>query len=866
MYAQKKEQLTGKLTDSTGTNPIHSATITLFDLNDTTVLNFSLTDRNGVFRFTGLPQDKSLMLVVTATGYQEWRIVWPASGEIPADLGRIQLRHVVKELGEVIVTSSRIPIVIRNDTIEFNANAFKTLPSAMLEDLLRKLPGVELGSNGSLTVNGKTVNRITLEGKQFFGNDLALALKNLPASMIDKVQVSEDKRERARNPDKPKSQMGQVMNLRFKKELKKGRFGNIQAGAGTRDLFTIGGNINVLRDTLQLSLIGESGNTRGNSTDIGSAGFGITTNSRLGTSITTVAGKTDLSFGYDFASRRSRTAEKSLTKQFISDSIFDISNADNGRSQDLRHAFTGGMKFQPGKKSFIEYRPAISFDRYRQQSSNSTFTNKNNLPVNGGESAITNRGTGFQTTHELSYEQHFAKEDQDLWASLVFYATKRDDSTINSSSNVFYNTGSATTLAQRRDQDYNDRRAELDLSYAEPLGRHWKYSVDVKARSAYGKDYIDTREFDPATGQYSVPSEEFSNGLTSTEFSSSTIGRIVYKSGKLTIAPGATFRSFNQKNQSLKNPEVTQDLYFILPTIKIEWDELQLTYRVSVQEPSLTDLQPTLNNTNPLFITLGNPALRPTRMHMFALDKNKYHESKRIMFSYNVRIFRNTAQILRSRTIDGNGVQTSMPVNIDGRWNVVGTGYIRKEFVKLNERKLALTASLSTQFLSTPFLLNGITGFANATNLTPGAQFSLESGNKLSFQQHYQFMWSHTRYRDELYPQLFVRRHISMTHISYSLSKDLRWESTLNWSYNPQTAPGFRKSAAQLNCALAWQFLKDKHAQLALSVNDLLNQNVAFRRTVAENYTRDTEYLILRRYVLLSFRYSFRNMGNTSRN
>ncbi|HEY0060297.1 MAG TPA: carboxypeptidase regulatory-like domain-containing protein, partial [Flavisolibacter sp.] len=265
---QAQGSIRGKIIDSASKAPLSLATVTVFKAADTALITYRISTPDGEFKVNGLPLNATCRVVISYSGYNVYRHVFTLTGSDVLDMGTIRMSASSGTLDEVLVIAERPPVSIRKDTIEFNASSFKTLPTALVEDMLKKLPGVQVDADGNITANGKRVNRILVDGKEFFGNDPKMATRNLPANIIDKIQLTEDKDERELNPDKPAGDIGQVINLRLKKAIKKGWFGKAYAGAGTNDRYEAGTILNLFRDTMQLSLIGFSNN-------LNRSGFGV---------------------------------------------------------------------------------------------------------------------------------------------------------------------------------------------------------------------------------------------------------------------------------------------------------------------------------------------------------------------------------------------------------------------------------------------------------------------------------------------------------------------------------------------------------------------------------------------------------------
>ncbi|ULT44011.1 carboxypeptidase-like regulatory domain-containing protein [Niabella defluvii] len=250
--------------DATTQKPLYMATVTVFQAQDTSLVTYRLSAEDGSFKLPGLAPNKPYRILVSFSGYAVHRQPFQLKTDsLDIDLGVITLHPAATQLDEVLVIAERPPMVIRRDTVEFNANAFKTLPNAMVEDLLKKLPGVQVDKQGNIMVNGKRVNRILVDGKNFFGSDPKMASRNLPSNVIDKIQVTDDKDELLERGDDNLNNVGKVINLTFKKGVKKGLFGKAYGGGGSGingGRYEGGAIANMFRDTLQVSLLGYTNN------------------------------------------------------------------------------------------------------------------------------------------------------------------------------------------------------------------------------------------------------------------------------------------------------------------------------------------------------------------------------------------------------------------------------------------------------------------------------------------------------------------------------------------------------------------------------------------------------------------------------
>ncbi len=893
---QGKGQLAGSLRDSSGKKPIAYATVTVFTAADTSIVTYRLSDEGGKFSVPGLPLNVSLRAVITATGFEVWRKEFTLTPDTPQlDIGQQKMMIAITEMDEVLVVSERPPVVVRRDTIEFNASAFKTLPTALVEDLLKKFPGVEVDREGNITVNGRKVNRMLVDGKEFFGNDPKVASRNLPANLIDKVQVTDDKEELQRNPDLAAGDIGQVINLKLKKSIKQGWFGKLYAGGGTNSRYETGGIVNLFRDTLQISLLGYSNNlTRSgfgiqdimniggfgrssinsmmvsstggfalNGISFGGLGQGIQRSSGGGLNVNHVLNKnTTLSVQYFYGATRTETGQRGRIQQFFNDTTLLQNSTATGLSNDFSHRISAYLKSNLDSLSTLQYRP--SFVLSKVNGSNTAITKSDNNydgALNESNNAENFKNRGFSMTHDLSYNRNFTKKGRTLFASLLFSINTADRDQYNEAANIFYKTGSTTALQQLRNQDQQNWNGRLNAVYNEPLSDKWSLRFTQALEMFGNEEAITTLDYDPLSGEFVIPNETFTNGLTRDGFRSSTFTGFNYRYKKITITPGVTFRALSINNHFQKDPSLKQSFFFALPALTLRLDKWNLSYSVSANEPAVADLQPTVNNTNPLFIQTGNSSLNPTLSHNIGVNAFANNIKKSLTYNFYINGTISKDAVVRERIINEDGVQLTRPVNVNGVWQVSMSNGIRKQYKFSQKWKASIGANLYGAYNRSLVLLN--TNKSNTHNFTinPSLNWSFNWDDKVELIQRYGPSWSKSSYDDPVYRGLEFWRHGASTELIVRLPKRIVWESSLDYNYNPQVVAGMQKSVFLWNAAVNLLFFKQDKGQLKLSVYDLLNQNRSVYRTINENYIRDTESLLLRRYYLLTFTYNIRNFG-----
>ncbi|WP_176112861.1 outer membrane beta-barrel protein [Sediminibacterium ginsengisoli] len=894
MHAQNSGQISGKIVDSVSGKPLSLATVSVFTAADTTLVTYRLSNDGGDFKVTGLPLSKQLRVIVSYSGYAVYRQEFSLTAEkSELNTGTVALVTNANTLDEVLVIAERPPVVVKRDTIEFNASAFKTLPSALVEDLLKKLPGVQLDADVNITVNGKKVNRIMVDGKDFFGGDPKMATRNLPANVIEKIQVVEDKEDAEQNPDKPKSDIGQVINLKLKKDVKKGWFGKAYAGGGTDERYETGGIINTFRDTLQLSLLGFANN-------LNKAGFGFNDIRSLGgfdrsgiNSITSTSGGglsvNGISFGgigegvqtsagggfnlntefkknitlngqYFYGQTRNDITELNSRKQFLGDTILTTTQKREEVQKTFNHRFGMGLKWRIDSLTRLEFRPGlvISDQESNRLTNISTESNKDGL-LNQSNNRQQVNGHNVNYNHSLTLNKTFRKKGRSLNVYNYLYNDATGSDQYNNVLNTFYPTGS-TTLDQLRDRDLVTTQVTLNTMYYEPISKSLSLRLAYLLNYTVNKDDLSTFNKNGGNGKYDQINPLLTNNIERTNLRNTAAGSLIWKYKALTVTATGNLLWLDLSNKFISaGKEVPMHYTYFLPGLYVNWKIFNVSYDKSITPPSLSDIQPVADNTNPLYINKGNPDLLPAERHnvSFSFFKNIPQQSL-LLTGYLNGSFTNNG-VIRSRTIDANGIQTTMPVNSDDIYSIYSNLYFNKQF-KLNKSfQFTIGAGYNVNYNRNLILINNRKSATTTIDANPYVSGGINWKDKIEWNIAYTRGYNKTRYESNDFTDLDVNRHSLNTDIVLRWPKGIVWESNLNYRYNSQVAPGMPKSVALLGAGVTFLFLKEDKGQLKLSVSDLLNQNTSIFRYAADNYINDRQINVLQRYFMLTFTYNIRS-------
>ncbi|WP_181305107.1 outer membrane beta-barrel protein [Rufibacter sp. XAAS-G3-1] len=899
-FAQnQKGEVKGKLWDATHKEALSYATIAVYTAQDTTLVTFRVSDEKGNFRVPGLALNQPLRIVITMTGFKVFRKEFSLpSGNSELDLGQINMEQADHLLDEVIITSEAPPIIVRKDTLEFNANSFKTLPTALLEDLLKKLPGVTVDGSGNIAVNGKAVNKILVDGKEFFGNDPKVASRNLPADMIDKVQVVNDPDALRRDPDLPVNEIPQVINLKLKKGIKQGAFGKVYAGTGSGSRYEGGGILNVFRDTTQVSVLGYSNNLNKpafgfedisriggfnrsgmnsimvrsdggfavNGISFGGTEDGIQRSSGAGGNFNTLLkGDVKVNLQYFFGGINAYLNQLVNSAQSLQSDTLVSRRSRDQNSENRSHRIGGRLDWKIDSVTNLSFSPSVVLAQSASNQGLFTTTFRSlSEPLNSSDNqqVLENNTTTF--SGNLSFDRNSRKKKGRIFN---FYGSYNfndgdQDQYYQVLSNYYGLDPYSETLDQLRDNVVANTAINTSYSYTEPFSK--TLSGVIRLNSEYFRDKNLVNTFD-LTAEGTEPLRrlpELSDKVERSGWRNYLTTSVKWKIKELTLQPGIRFTFLDIDNSFQKLRPIKQNYFYAFPSLTANWKGFNFSYNVNVREPSAADLQPVTDISNPLFIQYGNPGLTPTISNSVNLHYRKF-DTKRSMnyWAYLSGTISNDA-VTRARTLnEATGQQTTRPVNTDGNWQLNGNADVSKDWKFDGKKQFSLTASMWVNYVKTLIILNETRSYGQSISFNPSLNARVNLNDKFEFNESLTLGHRRSVYEDNAFQDISFFTRTSRTGIVVRMPKRIVWEANFDYTYNSNIAPGLRKDISRLNAGVTFLFMKNDRAQLKLSVYDLLDQNISAYRSIRENFVEDFQTQVLTRYALLTFTYNIRNFG-----
>lgn len=899
VFAQKGS-LSGTLIDSTDHKlTLNYATISVFKGSDTVLTTYKLSDDKGTFKISNLEIGVKYRLVVNAWMYGILRKEITLNETTPnVNLGNIYLSPKANSLNEIVVTSERPPVIVRKDTIEFNAESFKTLPTAVVEDLLKKLPGVAIASDGSIQVNGKAVSKILVDGKEFFGGDQQIATKNLPANIIDKIQVTDDKEAKRQDPDLLASNTPQVINLKLKKAIKQGAFGKIFAGAGANERYEGGGIMSFFRDTTQISMLAYGNNINRPGFSVGDVmriggfqrmgvnsmmvnsdggfelngiGFGggtggVQQSAGAGANFNTLTKKgIKLNGRYFFG--QSNTAIQQLTDidQTLQEGKLLTATKSNQINKNYNHIFGARAEIKLDSLTTLTIEPSVNVNIIRNSSVlQSQNKNGTNQTLSDGLNNTRFRGDNTSYLVVANLWKDFKKAGRSFNMSMNLSKKNNLGDNFNNSTINFYNPASSRLQDQLRDNDVRNFNTYLSLNYNEPISKKLSFTLASSGNYIDNENALATFYKDPLSQAYDIVVPDFTQTVSQSGIKTNNRASLRWKATKdLNIQPGFVFNTIDLKNRfnSAKNPDFEQRFTFIAPMVVIRYKDFSFNYSPSFREPDVNYVQPIANNTNLLFIQNGNPNLKPTKNHQIGLNLYKYDTKNSL--NYNANLYGNVDYdgIIMSRTIDkATGVQTSTPTNADGIYRFNANFNITKEF-KTAKRQYSVGVGFWSNYTRNIVEIDNDRSYANIISFNPRINGRINLNDKFELAESYNIGFNNSKYDSNYFNDINYLTHSSETELIVRLPKKLVWETSYRIQYNTQTVAGFNNNIQIWNAALTFLFLKNDKAQLKFAVNDILNTNTRRYISINDNSIRDSRTNNLGRHGLVTLTYNIQNFG-----
>ncbi len=858
-FAQNERfDLTGSVVDSTKIG-VPSATIVALTRADSVLTKFTTSDKEGAFRLRRLAAGEYI-LQISFVGYQTIRQNFEIK-TADLDVGQLIMHELVSELDELVVSAEHIPFRVSKDTLSYNAAAFATRPNAVVEDLLRRLPGVEVAEDGSITVQGEQVQKVLVDGKEFFGSDPTIATKNLPADAVERVEVYDKQSDKAEFTGIQDGNEQKTINLALKEDAKKGYFGTVTGGLGgentDRGLYDGRLNFNRFNSSTQIGLIG-SGNNVNRGSFRGDSNAGFSESFSIGLNLNRDFGKKGKSWirSSYFRNQSENTQNRVVNRESILGPAISSSTdlASDQVSENVSHSGDLNAQLTLGEGHDIRIRSVLNFSN--SDLTNVSFQETMNASGQIRNSADTrnfNSGDRVAGSGDLTWRKKLNDKGRSvIWSSSGELNDSDNSTDLTSTIGTFDPLADILTYAeivQLQSTIGNQLSQRHRLSLNEPIG---SANLELGLERQL-EDQDETKDFSDMVLGAPVLNELLSAEFNRTysywhgtaQFSKTTEDQFITVG--LQVQRSDLEGTIVNRNVSISNgyTHILPNLYY-KGTLS-DAASIQIRYNASTREPSLNELQPFVDNSNPLIVFIGNPDLEPQYTHSLYSEYRYFDQYTFLNLFGSFRSSWTRNDIVQSRTIDEQLKQTFTNVNAGDGWS----------------------HNASVNF-GTPIRRLGIQiDLRNNVNWSTGSQFINSEENQSRILRYSPSLTVQNRFREVF----DVRGTYSLTlnDVDYSLNKaqnrqytnsSIRFSGDLfqggwtfgtaiNFNMYDQQAFGGAKNRALLEGTVGWLLPNDK-TEVQFIVRDMLDQNQGVTYSNSNNYIEESRVQSLGRYVMLT--------------
>lgn len=899
-----KFTIIGKIVDNKDNTSITQATIQLLDMQDK-FIGSTISRQNGEFELA-TAKTGEYRLKVSFIGYKTIIKELKLSSGLPKyNFGNLIMTNEAIELEGAVITAQVPEVVVKEDTLIYNSEAYRVPEGSPLEELIKKLPGAEVDDDNNITINGRKIKKIMVEGKEFFSSDTKVAMKNLPVEMVDKIKAYERKSDLARITGIDDGEDETILDLTVKKGMKQGWFGNIDLSIGNKDRYSEKLTISRFADNKQITAIGSANNTsdRGSS---GGGGRGLNASKTGGVNFAVNSKKIEFGGNVRHTNNDNDSRSISSKENFISSNSSFSNSQSISRSKSSNVNADFRLEWRPDSMTNIIFRPSASYSRSNSKSNSySASFNENpyqydanpleeleSIPkaakLNSSENTSENNSNSNSASAELQLNRKLNDKGRNITirGSIGYSNSDREQSSIAQTQYYQLMSVSGNDSISYRNRyiitPNNSWNYSAQFTYSEPIAKATFLQFSYRFNYKYQKSDNSTYSLlDKTLGIFEIPQNyqdfldkdlsKFAENSYYNHNISLTL-RIIRQ--KFNLSTGITLLPQTSKTSYLKGEfkiDTVRNVINFTPNVDFRYRaskvrQLRFSYRGRTSQPSITDLLPITDNSNPLNIREGNPGLKPSFSNSFNLNFQDYYEANQSSIQVNTT-YDNTLNNISSRvTYDTTtGARTTRPENINGNWNAGGNINFNTAF---KDRRFHINTNSSVRYTNAVgYFYDTKTkeSFKNKTRTTNlGEKISGNFRNDwFEFALNGSFNYTHSR-------NLFQNKsNLDTYHFSYGANTNINFPNNLSISTNISNNSRRGYSDATMNrdeliwnAQLSYRFLKKNAATILLQVYDILGNQSNISRNISAYSRSDTQYNSINSYFMAHFIYKINIFGS----
>lgn len=896
--------VSGIVKDSLTNSPLMGARVEVITAADSVIRSTS-SDEGGDFRFTNIPNG-SYTLKVNFLGFKIYQQQFMLNRNKPEQFD-VLLSLDMTVLNAVDINAKPPMVVLKGDTTEFDAGAFMTEPYADADALIGQLPGAEIDGEGKLTFQGEEVQRIMVDGKEFFSTDPRIAMKTIPADIVSKLQVIDEQSEQAKFTGFDDGERKKVMNIVTKPDRRHGYFGKVAGGYGNSEKYNTGGSYNIFNGDKRISFNAVSNNvnqqdfsmenlaggetldqgrnrSRGRGrNNVGAGGSGLRNTNNIAVNYNNEWNdQLDLTANYSFNKTDSYT-ESMINREYLIGSRSNQLSVQqqNASGKNMSHRANLRLEYEIDTNNSISFRPNI---QYQQSGILLNSFNRTMLttqePVNSSVRDNQNDRNNLNFSGDFTYRRRLNKKGRSLSLSANGSINSNKGLAYNLSMNEFYE----SFLLDRTDTVNNENNTYANgngltgrLAYTEPINDQSRLQVNYSIRNTNNYSNRETFEFLAETGQFGELNEQLSN-----EFRNDYIyhsGGLGYQYNKedFRFDLGLDMQRAQLQNHQYFPEEQLNSSRFssYLPNASLTYrfsrnKDIRINYSTATNAPNINQLQNVINNQNSLNVRVGNPDLKQEYGHRFSLRYKTVNRETNANFSTDINAEFSNNRIVNSTWIAeqdtvigadlilGKGGRLTRPENVDGYYRLRGHATLG-----IPIEKLKINLSLNTGLFHTRDIgmLNNQLSYANSSGINQRIAVNSKISQKIIFS--FSYGGNYSVVRNNMNPDLsynFYNQNLR-NDFTFIFMKGIRISSTFNYNYNTGLTNDDSQRFVLWNASLGKKLFSRQQGEIALSAYDILNTNTNISRDISEQFIEDRESNMLNQYFILSFTYNLRKFG-----
>ena len=905
------QSLSGTVTDKTTKEGLISATVQLVSSDGKS--SYTSTDLNGGFQFKKL-QPGTYTLQVTYVGYKPYKEKQTFAEGQQKEI-KIEMAEDAQLLGEVSVQGRATRAEQKGDSLLYNAEAFQVMMGSSAEDLLAKMPGIVV-EGGTIQAQGEQVQKVLVDGKEFFDGDVNLAIKNLPSDIIASIEVFDKKSEQAEFTGFDDGEEIKTINIVTKNGFRQGTFGEVSGGYGTDDRYKVNGNLNFFNDDRRISVLGmsnnvnqqnfsqedlagvmsagssgrgrggrggrsggKSGGTGGSSTSnfmVGSLG-GVTSANGVGLNYVDQWGEKWKVTGSYFFNQSDNLTQQQTDREYFESVLpgMTYNEYQENSMKNWNHRFNMKLDYQMTERTSLQFRPTLSFQNNDSYGLLQGQNLANGTTESETETTSFGKSNAYNIGADLMLRHRFLKEGRTLSLMLSGAMRNTDGDTYTDYLNTLYGlelspvTDDYSQWKQTLNQQYTLRS---NLSYTEKLTDNLQLQLGYKMSYTDSENDKKTYDRSAVTDLYDQLDESLSNEYQSGYLTQAGNVGLRYRAGRLSAMLGVDAQWADLKGDLVyPQPDELSHKYFsVLPSFTLRYsldrtNSFQLRYRSRSSSPSVTDLQNVIDNSNPLFLSAGNPNLDQQVSHtanLRYLRTTKSGHTFIAMVGATIQqdyvadsTFTAKEDIALSPTVTLNkGSQFTRPVNLDGYYSLQSmvTYGFPVDFIRSN-----INFSLSANYANVPTIFDGVESRTRELNLIPKLIIGSNISKNLDFTASYSAGISKMFSSLDTAAESDYVTHTAAAKLGWTFFWGLTFRSTFNYvgytGLDTDTEDYFL-----WNLSLGKKFLKNNAAEIRIEAFDVLKQNQAFTHRTGSNYYDYVNSNVLQPYAMISFVYTIR--------